>query len=282
MSIEALVKTVVNGAKKHKPEIMVGVGIAAGVGAVIVAVKETPACVVAFEEAKEERKVVVEVTENGDEVVKSIKLDWETRLWIIAKYFWPVVLLEGASIFFIVYGTKIRFDGYTTLAALYGITKAERDDLKKVIAAQPANWQKKFAEAKAESHINETKPEDVPEKKMSSTEVPMPLQLLWDDQARVYFRMSEEDLRDAVAEFTHMINTDPFNTTTMNDWMDIIGHEHVINGDYYIFSMEDTTSEGALKYNQIGVKESPTGEPARMMKFSWEYHLDTRGMFSEV
>ena len=108
----------------------------------------------------------------------------------------------------------------------------------------------------------------------------MPLQLFFDDQAKVYFRLSEEDLRDALAEITHVVETDPFQATTMNDWMRILDHEEVQNGDYYIFSVED--AEGPLKYNQIGVKEAPNGEPARMMKFNRDYRLDTRGMYTNV
>ena len=94
--------------------------------------------------------------------------------------------------------------------------------------------------------------------------------------------MSEGDLRDALAEFTNMINTDPFQATSMNDWMRLIEHEEVVNGEYYLMSLSDADWDGALKYQQIGVKEAPNGEPARMMRFSKEYHLDTRGMYSEV
>ena len=283
MGIEALAKAVVAGAKAHKPEIMIGIGLAAGVGAVVAAVKETPACLEAFEKEKEEQAKFIELPSTGTEVKVEVELDWKTKLFIYAKSYWVAAALEVISILFIAGGTKIRLDGYTALATIYGITKAERDDLKKIISEQPKNWQKNFTEKMAESHLAASDPKDIPPERMSNTDVPMALPLFWDDQAKVYFRMSEEDLRDALAEFTFKINTDPFQATSMNDWMSIIDHEGVTNGDFYIMLTDDPDSaDGPLKYNQIGVKEAPNGEPARMMRFSRDYNIDTRGLYTNV
>lgn len=278
MGIETLAKAVVAGAKAHKPEIMIGVGLAAGIGAVVVAAKETPACLEAFDKAKEEQSQFVELPSTGTEVKVEMDLDWKTKLLIIAKSYWGAMALEIISILFITGGTKIRLDGYTALVTLYGLTKAERDDLKKVISEQPKNWQKNFTEKMAESHLADSDPKDIPPERMSNTDVPMALPLFWDDQAKVYFRMSEEELRDAIAELTHRISTDPFQSTSMNDWMEIIGHEPVQGGDYQLLTLENEGADSALKYNQIGVKEAPNKEPCRMMKFSWDYHVDLRGM----
>ena len=283
MGIEAVAKAVVAGAKAHKPEIMIGIGLAAGVGAVVAAVKETPACLEAFEKEKEEQAKFVEMPSTGTEVKVEVELDWKTKLLIYAKSYWVAAALEVISILFVTGGTKIRLDGYTALATIYGITKAERDDLKKIISEQPKTWQKNFTEKMAESHLAASDPKDIPPERMSDTDVPMSLPLFWDDQAKVYFRMSEEELRDALAEFTFKINTDPFQATSMNDWMSIIDHEGVTNGDFYIMLSDDPDSaDGPLKYNQIGVKEAPNGEPARMMRFSRDYHIDTRGLYTNV
>lgn len=282
MNVKALAKTVVAGAKAHKPEIMIGFGLAAGAGAIFMAIKETPVCLEAFDKAEQETTTMVMTNKDGEEVEIHADLTVKEKAIIIAKHYWPVIALEGASIFLIVYGSKIRLNGYTALAAVYGVTKAELDDLKQVISEQPENWKKKFTEKVAESHIAKTKPEDVPAECMTNTEVPMPKPLFWDDQARVYFRLSEEELRDALADFTSKIMSDPFQATSMNDWMEIIGHEDVANGDYYLMTLQDPDWDGALKYNQVGVKESPTGEPARAMRFSKDYHLDTRGMYATV
>lgn len=283
MGIEAVAKAVVAGAKAHKPEIMIGIGLAAGVGAVVAAVKETPACLEAFEKEKEEQAKFVELPSTDTEVKVEVELDWKTKLFIYAKSYWVAAALEVISILFIAGGTKIRLDGYTALATIYGITKAERDDLKKIISEQPKNWQKNFAEKMAESHLAASDPKDIPPERMSNTDVPMSLPLFWDDQAKVYFRISEEELRDALAEFTFKIDTDPFQATSMNDWMSILDHEEVANGDYYLMLANDPdAADGPLKYNQIGVKEAPNGEPARMMKFSRDYHLDERGLYSNI
>ena len=283
MGIEALAKAIVAGAKAHKPEIMIGAGIATGLGAVVAAAKETPIFLEAFEKEKEEQAKFVELPSTGTEVEVDVKLDWKTVLLIFAKSYWGAAALEIISILFIAKGTKIRLDGYTALATIYGITKAERDDLKKIISEQPKNWQKNFTEKMAESHLAASDPKDIPPERMSNTDVPMSLPLFFDDQAKVYFRMSEEDLRDALAEFTFKINTDPFQATSMNDWMNIIDHEGVTNGDFYIMLTDDPDSaDGPLKYNQIGVKEAPNGEPARMMRFSRDYHIDTRGLYTNV
>lgn len=281
MGVNTLVKTIVAGAKTHKSEIMIGAGLVSGAGAIFMAIKETPACLDAYHKAEDEMPTTTVM--NGEEEVEvKLNLDWKTKLLIFGKHYWPVVVLEGASIFLIVWGTKIRVNSYTALAAVYGLTKAELEDIKQIISEQPENWKKKFTEKMAESHLEHSDPDDIPEPMMSNTEVPMPLPLFWDDQARVYFRMSEGDLRDAIAEFTNMINTDPFQATSMNDWMRLIEHEEVVNGEYYLMSLSDADWDGALKYQQIGVKEAPTGEPARMMRFSKDYHLDTRGMYSEI
>lgn len=278
MSIKTVVDAIGAGIKTHKPEIMIGIGLAAGAGAIAVAIKETPACLDAFDQAKEEAKKTIELPVSKDEVEVECSLDWKTKARILGRYYWGVVVLEAASIFFVIYGSKIRFDLYTGAIALYGVAKAERDDLRKIISEQPKNWQKNFNEKRAESHLAESDPKDIPPARMSNTEVPMALPLLWDDQAKVYFRMSDDELRDAVAELTHRIGTDPFQQTNMNDWMDIIGHEPVAGGEYQILTYENEGADGALKYNQIGVKEAPNGEPCRMMRFSWEYHADLRGM----
>lgn len=282
IDIKALGTAFVAGVKTHKPEIMIGFGLAAGVGAVVMAVKETPACLEAFEKAESEQPQKVVTDEKGEEVTFNEPLTWKQKVLIFGKYYWAVIALEGASIFLIVCGSKIRFNGYTALMTVYGLTKAELDDLKQAISEQPDNWKKKFREKVAESHVDKSDAKDVPAECMTNTEVPMPKPLFWDDQARVYFRMSEEELRDALAEFTNKIMTDPFQTTSMNDWMEIIGHEDVANGEYYLMTLQDPDWDGALKYNQIGVKPSPTGEPARMMTFSKDYHLDTRGMYATI
>lgn len=282
MEVNALVKTVVNGAKAHKPEIMIGIGLAAGLGAIFVAIKETPACIDAFAKAEEEAPVITETNDAGEITEIRIPLDLKTKAKIYGRYYWLVAVLEAACIFFVAYGTKTQLSSYTKLMTLYGLTKVERDDLKKIIDAHPDNWKKKFAEKAAEVHIDESDPKDIPEPRMSNTEVPMALPLFWDDQAKVYFRMSEEELRDALAEFTNLVTTDPFQATSMNDWMRIIGHEDVANGEYYLMTLTDPDWDGPLKYNQIGVKEAPTGEPARAMKFTKDYHLDTRCMYHNI
>ena len=279
MSISTLAKGLVEGAKMHKPEIMIGIGVVSSVGAVAMAIKDTPACLDAFDAAKEEAKVV-EVDEDSNERVVELPLDWKTKAIIFGKSYWKTALLEALSIFFITCGAKIRLDAYTALLGykvLYSATKADLDDLTQLISEQPENWQKKFREKAAESHMAQTTAEDVPAPKMSDAEVPMAIQLRWDDQARVYFRLTDEELRDALAEFTNMASTDPFQTTSMNDWMRIIGHEDVVNGDYHLMQVN-----GPLKYNQIGVKESPTGEPAVMMRFSEEYVIDSRNMQDHI
>lgn len=280
MRVNELFNVVMASAKAHKPEIMIGLGLASGAGAIFAAINQTPVCIEAFEKAEAEMPEIPQVNEDGSAEVIKLDLDWQTKLLIYAKHYWPTAVLELISIFCIAYGSKIRLDGYTALAALYGATKVELDDLKQVISEQPENWKKKFDEKRAESHLEKSNPEDIPAPSMSNTEVPMPNQLFWDDQAKVYFRFSEEELRDAVAEITHRISTDPFQATTMNDWMRTIDHEEVQNGDYYIFSVEDSSEP--LKYKQVGVKEAPNGEPARIMKFNRDYHLDTRGMYPSV
>lgn len=282
MSANTLFTAAKAGFKAHKPEIMIGIGITAGVGAIFVAVKETPACLNAFDKAEAEAPTVTETNEAGEEQTIQLKVEWKTKLLIFAKYYWKAALLEAASIFFIVYGTKVGVDGYAALAAIYGATKADLDDIKQVISEQPENWRKKFAEKAAESHLEHSDPNDIPAPRMSDADVPMPLPLFYDDQAKVYFRMSEEDLRDAIADFSHMVGTDPFQATSMNDWMRIIGHEEVVDGDYRIMAMTDPNWDGALKYQQINVKDSPIGEPARVMSFNKEYIIDSRGMYSNV
>ena len=282
MSISTLWNAAKAGVIAHKPEIMIGVGVTAGVGAIFMAVKETPACVTAIDKAKAETPAIIEINPQGEDVEIHTDLNWKIRLLIYLEHYWKAALLEATSIFLIIYGSKIRLDGYAALAAVYGMTKSELDDLKQVISEQSDNWKKKFTEKIAESHVEHSNLEDIPEPRMSNADVPMPLPLFWDDQAKVYFRATEEDLRDAIAEFTHMISTDPFSATSMNDWMRLIDHEEVVTGDHYLMTMNDPDWDGALKYNQVGVKESPSGEPARMMRFSQEYHLDTRGIYSEV
>ena len=261
---------------------MVGLGLAAGVGAIVVAVKETPKCLYALEEAEKEVPMVTQKLPDGTEVEIPDEIELKTKLLIIAKHYGLAFALECMSFIMIIWGTKIRLDWYAGLFAAYGLKKVELDDLKKVISEQPANWQKKFVEARAESHLKDSDPKDIPEPRMSNTEVPMPLPLYFDDQAKVYFRMSEADLRDAIADFTELVSTDPFQSTSMNDWMRTIDHEDVVNGDYYLMAPSGIDGDGALKYQQIGVKEAPNGEPARMMRFSKDYHLDARGLYSNV
>lgn len=282
VNVKALTQAVVAGAKAHKPEIMIGIGLATGIGAVVMAAKETPACLEAFDKAKAEAQVTTVNEETGDEMIVQLDIDVPTKLLIFAKSYWGAMALEILSIIFIIWGSKGRLDSYTAMAALYGITKADLDDLKKFISEQPKNWQKNFVEKKAEYNMAKSDPKDIPPERMSNTDMPMSLPLFWDDQAKVYFRMSEEELRDALAEYTNKIMSDPFQATSMNDWMDIIGHEAVANGDRYLMTLNDPDWDGALKYNQIGVKEAPNKEPARMMTFSKDYHLDTRGMYYTI
>lgn len=279
MSISTLLKAAGTGIKTHKPEIMIGLGVAAGAGAIATAIKATPIFLETFDnECQEQPDVEIEV--DGKMVTVKPDLDIKRKVLIFGKCYWVTLLLEAASITLIIFGTKIRLNGYTALAAVYGVTKAELDDLKQVISEQPETWKKKFAEKMAESHIDHSDINDIPPERMSNAEVPMPCPLFYDDQAKVYFRKSEEELRDAVAEITHEIVTDPFDQISMNDWMRILDHEPVVHGDYLLLTMDNQPDE-PLKYKQISVKESPTGEPARVMSFTWNYHTDTRAIYCD-
>ena len=282
MSVTSVAKAAFASVKAHKPEIMIGAGLIAGAGAIVVAVKETPACLEAFEK---EEIIVPAYDEDGNRIenqMEKVPLDWKTKAVIYAKSYFLAALLEILSVILIAGGAKIRLDTCMRWMTLYGLTQADLDDLKNVISKHPESWKKKFNEKMAEVHMDETTADDVPAERMSSTEVPMPLPLFWDDQAKVYYRLSEEELRDALSELIHMIYSDPFDQVSMNDWMRIIGHEEVSGGDYKLLTREDEGPSGALKYNQIGVKESPTGEPARMMTLSWPYHVDTRMIYGDI
>lgn len=54
MNLKAMAKMVLAGAKKHSPEILIGMGIAGAASSVIFAVKATPKAMILLEEKKQE------------------------------------------------------------------------------------------------------------------------------------------------------------------------------------------------------------------------------------
>ncbi len=205
MSFKTFMAGVKDGFVKHSPSILVGVGIAGSVGAVILGVKATPKALKLIEERKEkEKKKKLTVSE-------TIQTTW--------KCYIPTIATEAVSVACIIGSRKIDAKRYAALAGLYSLTESQlstyKEKVKEVVGEKKAEA---INDAVAEETVKQHPA--VPQRIISTG---LGNTLCYDPKSDRYFYSDVEYIRKAINTLNHRMTAGMEMYVSLNDFYEEIG-----------------------------------------------------------
>lgn len=199
MSFKTFMTGVKDGFVKHSPEILVGLGIAGSVGAVIFGVKATPKALRLIEERKKKEK------KEKLTVKETIATTW--------KCYIPTLALETMSIACILGSKKIDSKRYAALAAAYSLTEGQlKDYQKKVVEVVGEKKAEAIKDAVAEEQIKNNpivSDDQVIFTGLGDT-------LCYDSVSGRYFKSDIEKIRRAANEINRRLLNEEY--ISLNEW----------------------------------------------------------------
>lgn len=136
---------VISGTKQHAPEILVTVGIAAGVGAVVTAITGTVKAKKLIDEKKAELGVD--------------KLSAKDTVKTVWKCYIPTFFLATGSAVSVAAGAKVSIDRTAVMGTMYNVAQKAYNDHKEAVKEEVGEeTAKKINEKAAEKKISEVKP----------------------------------------------------------------------------------------------------------------------------
>lgn len=198
MSFKEFMRGVKNGLVKHSPEILVGLGIAGSVGAVIFGIKATPKAIKLIDERKKKEK------KQKLTVPEVIGTTW--------KCYIPCVALETASIACILGSRKIDAKRYAALAAAYSLAESQiteyKDKVKEVVGEKKA--------VQIEDAIAEDKVKAIPVKEDEIIYTGHGETLCLDAVSGRYFKSDIEKIRRARDQLNVRLRNEEY--ISLNEW----------------------------------------------------------------
>lgn len=212
-------KTVLKFAEKHSPTIFTVVGVGLMIGATVKAIVEAP-------EAKDEIDELEDAEVSHQEYNK-------TKFKIIAKHYWPVVLMSVGGAGMIFWGHKVSLGRTAAAIAAYQMSK---DDLKKL--------EEKITEVDGEKHLDQLKHDILkdevgagPAEGAMVYNTGHGMTLFYDPIGKRFFHSDIEHIRKMTAklnfELAEQMKYGKCSVASLNDWCDMIGLERLdgaING----------------------------------------------------
>ncbi len=206
-------KTVLKFAEKHSPTIFTVVGVGLMIGATVKAIVEAP-------KAKEEIDELEDAEVSHKEYNKS-------KLSIIVRHYWPVVLMDAGGAGMIFWGHKISLGRTAAAIAAYQMSK---DDLKKL--------ENKITEIDGEKHLDQIKhdilKDDVgtgPDDESTVYNTGHGTMLFYDPIGKRFFHSDIEHIRQMTAklnfELANQLKFGKYAVASFNDWCDFIGLERL-------------------------------------------------------
>lgn len=218
MNIKTMAKSVWAGAKKHSPEILIGMGIAGAASSVIFAVKATPKAMFLLEEKRQE--LGVEKLE-AKEIIKTAA---------------PVYILTavsfGVSVACIVGASSVNARRNAALTAAYTLSESTL-----------RTYRDKVLETVGEDKEREIRQKAAIEQQQSTQE-PQTLVVssaagqlkCFDSLSGRYFVSTKNEIDKAVNEFNRQLRDDM--RISLNDWYDLIGLDTNKLGDMLGWDIE--------------------------------------------
>lgn len=213
-----IVKTTKGFMSKHSPEILTGIGVTGMIGSTILAVRATPKALYLIDEARNEKH---------DELtpVEVVKVAWKPYI--------PAVITGVVSAACIIGAGRVNYKRNAALATAY--TLSERTLMRykdKVIDTIGEKKEKEIREKIAQDEVDK--------KPVSTSQVIITSKgntLCMDYQSGRYFRSDIDMIRKAINNLNRQIITQ--NYISLNEFYDMIGLEHIKNGDYLGWNIDD-------------------------------------------
>lgn len=218
MNIKTIAKSVWAGAKKHSPEILIGMGIAGAASSVIFAVKATPKAMFLLEEKRQELGVE--------------KLEAKEIIKTAAPVYIPTAVSFGVSVACIVGASSVNARRNAALTAAYTLSESTL-----------RTYRDKVLETVGEDKEREIRQKAAIEQQQKTTE-PQTLVVsnaagqlkCFDSLSGRYFVSTKNEIDKAVNEFNRQLRDDM--RISLNDWYDLIGLDTNKLGDMLGWDIE--------------------------------------------
>lgn len=218
MNIKTMAKSVWAGAKKHSPEILIGMGIAGAASSVIFAVKATPKAMILLEEKRQELSVE--------------KLEAKEIIKTAAPVYIPTAVSFGVSVACIVGASSVNARRNAALTAAYTLSESTLRTYRDKVLETVGEDKEREIRQKAAIEQQQRTPE--PQTLVVSSAAG---QLkCFDSLSGRYFVSTKNEIDKAVNEFNRQLRDDM--RISLNDWYDLIGLDTNKLGDMLGWDIE--------------------------------------------
>lgn len=218
MNIKTMAKSVWAGAKKHSPEILIGMGIAGAASSVIFAVKATPKAMILLEEKRKELGVE--------------KLEAKEIIKTAAPVYIPTAVSFGVSVACIVGASSVNARRNAALTAAYTLSESTLRTYRDKVLETVGEDKEREIRQKAAIEQQQSTPE--PQTLVVSSAAG---QLkCFDSLSGRYFVSTKNEIDKAVNEFNRQLRDDM--RISLNDWYDLIGLDTNKLGDMLGWDIE--------------------------------------------
>lgn len=218
MNIKTMAKSVWAGAKKHSPEILIGMGIAGAASSVIFAVKATPKAMILLEEKRQELGIE--------------KLEAKEIIKTAAPVYIPTAVSFGVSVACIVGASSVNARRNAALTAAYTLSESTLRTYRDKVLETVGEDKEREIRQKAAIEQQQSTPE--PQTLVVSSAAG---QLkCFDSLSGRYFVSTKNEIDKAVNEFNRQLRDDM--RISLNDWYDLIGLDTNKLGDMLGWDIE--------------------------------------------
>lgn len=218
MNIKTMAKSVWAGAKKHSPEILIGMGIAGAASSVIFAVKATPKAMILLEEKRQELGVE--------------KLEAKEIIKTAAPVYIPTAISFGVSVACIVGASSVNARRNAALTAAYTLSESTlRTYRDKVLETVGEDKEREIRQKAAIEQQQKT-----PEPQTLVVSGAAGQLKCFDSLSGRYFVSTKNEIDKAVNEFNRQLRDDM--RISLNDWYDLIGLDTNKLGDMLGWDIE--------------------------------------------
>lgn len=218
MNIKTMAKSVWAGAKKHSPEILIGMGIAGAASSVIFAIKATPKAMILLEEKRQELGVE--------------KLEAKEIIKTAAPVYIPTAVSFGVSVACIVGASSMNARRNAALTAAYTMSEsALRTYRDKVLETVGEDKEREIRQKAAIEQQQKT-----PEPQALVVSSAAGQLKCFDSLSGRYFVSTKNEIDKAVNEFNRQLRDDM--RISLNDWYDLIGLDTNKLGDMLGWDIE--------------------------------------------
>lgn len=213
MKLKALANALWIGAKKHSPEILVGLGIAGAASSVVFAIKATPKAIILLDAKKKELGVE--------------KLEAKEIIKTAAPVYIPTAVTFAVSTACIIGASSVNARRNAALTAAYTLSESTlRTYRDKVLETVGEDKEREIRQSVAIEQQQKT-PE--PEEKTVIVNSSAGQMKCFDSLSGRYFAATRNQIDKAVNEFNRQLRDDM--RISLNEWYDLIGLDQNKLGD---------------------------------------------------